>query len=66
MAGEFTGYYVYELAGANHRLKGIFGTQADADAEAVCKTLSVTAYQGSTEFPNGHSPGDVPVRYCQK
>ena len=56
MAGEFTGYYVYELAGANHRLKGIFGTQADADAEAVADT-SVTAYQGTTEFPNGVTLG---------
>ena len=56
MAGEFTGYYTYEAAGSNRRLKGIYGTQDAADtAEGL--DSAVTANLGSTEFPNGIAIG---------
>ena len=56
MAGEFTGYYTYDAAGSNRRLKGIYGTQDAADtAEGL--DSAVTANQGSTEFPNGIAIG---------
>ena len=51
MAGEFSGYYTYEADGVNHRLKGIHGTQADADTEAATDT-DLLANQGASEFPN--------------
>ena len=56
MAGEFTGYYTYDAAGSNRRLKGIYGTQDAADT-ADDLDSSVTANQGSTEFPNGIAIG---------
>ena len=52
MAGEFTGYYTYDAAGSNRRLKGMYGTQDAADTAGGLDS-SVTANQGSTEFPNG-------------
>ena len=52
MAGEFTGYYTYEAAGSNRRLKGMYGTQDAADTAGGLDS-SVTANLGSTEFPNG-------------
>ena len=56
MAGEFTGYYTYEDSGINRRLKGIYGTQAAADDVALLDS-AVSAYSGSTEFPNGIAIG---------
>ena len=52
MAGEFTGYYVYEDFGSNRRLKGMYGTQDTADTAAALDT-ELTANQGSVAFPNG-------------
>ena len=51
MAGEFSGYYTYELDNSNHRLKGIHGTQAEADTEAATDT-DLLAFQGTSLFPN--------------
>ena len=56
MAGEFTGYYTYEDFGTNRRLKGMYGTQDTADAAALVDD-TVTAYSGSTMFPNGIAIG---------
>ena len=56
MAGEFTGYYIYEAAGSNRRLKGMYGTQDDADTAAALDT-TLTANQGSSEFPNAIAVG---------
>ena len=51
MAGEVTGYYIYEDHGVNRRLKGTYGSQAQADAAAILDGAA-TAFQGSSEFPN--------------
>ena len=51
MAGEYTGYYIYEAAGVNHRLKGIRSTQALADTAAGLDATLI-AFQGTVEFPN--------------
>ena len=56
MAGEFTGYYTYEDSGSDRRLKGMYGTQDAADDAALVDD-AVTAFQGSTMFPNGIAIG---------
>ena len=51
MAGEFNGFYIFEIVGLNRRLKGLYGTQANANAAAQGDT-DLTANVGSVAFPN--------------